>query len=240
MGSGSFGGGGSGGSGGGGSGVGGYRFQGGKTVSGAPSFAKVEKDVDDIRAKLPKEYALKLFRSSMMEAVYSALFELSVHIFQNRSWGKVTERFEVRGGPGCLFRWVHAVLQQAEADEPNTKFREIAQLALEDFVIRALGSDPDLYMAGSGDQIVAALDKRVFDSTSGFFLGFLLRRMIEREFGAVSENTEQQIGTIAQQLADRIVGSFESKFYAKGQTTHRDLFRVIQENPDWFWDLLRK
>ncbi len=241
MGSGSFGGGGGGGSGGGGrSGGGGYRFKDGKAVSGGASASKVEKEVQRIRGKLPKDYALKMFCSPLIQAVYAHLFELSVHIFQNRSWKTVTERFGVPSGPGCMLQWVNAVLAQSEGQESNSKVRDTARIALENFVVAALGNDSDLYIYGTAEQILNALDKKVFDSTSGYFLGFLLHRVIERELEAMTENTEQQIAGVTQQLADKIVHSFESKFWAKDQTTHRDLFRVVQENPDWFWNLLRK
>jgi hypothetical protein len=240
MGSGSFGGSGSGGSGGGGgSGVGGYRSEGGKMVSSAPSLSKVEKEVTKIRGKLPKDYVLRMFCSPMIRAVYEFLFEVAVHVFQNRSWKGLDDRFGVPVGPG-MSRWITAVLANYDAGEGDQKVIANARLALEDFFLAALNNDTDLFNSGTAERILSALDKKIFESTSGYFLGFLLWRVIDGELEAPAATTEHHLLTITQKLADRIIHSFESKFYAKGQTTYRDLFEIVQENPEWFCDLLRK
>jgi hypothetical protein len=248
MGSGSFGGGGGGviraGSGGTGAigGGGGYRFKKDKVISTKPLVSKTEKIVKETLAKLPREYALKMFGSPMVRGLYEDLFELAVHIFQNRSWQGLEERYGVPGGPGCLLAWAQSVIARRRSEEPNFKISETAGLALEDFLMAALGNEIDRYVSGDTTEILEHLDKNRFDSTSSYFLAFLIKRTLAREpsFATVPEGTEAQISQIAEQTADRIVRSFESKFYGKQQTTHRDLFRLIQEQPDWFLEQLRK
>jgi hypothetical protein len=241
MGSGSFGGGGGSGGGGGGARLGGYRFKFGKLISRVPQRSETEKTLRNLRRrKLPRDYVLKMFGSPMVRALYEELFEFSVHIFQNRSWSGIASRYGVPAGRGCLLAWINKVVRQAGESEPNSKISDTARLALEDFLVAALGNNLDLYTSGSDKDVLNALDKKKFDSTSAYFLGFLIRRTLERELETAVAVAEQQVRPIAQNVANEIVRNFENKFHAKGQTTHRDLFRIIQEQPGWFLKQFRQ
>jgi hypothetical protein len=233
MGSGSYGGGGGGGGGWSGGG-GGYSFSGGAVVTKGVSTQKVQTVAFETLCKLPKDYLRKQFGSPLVESVYEQLFELTVHVHLNRTWKGVAERYGVDDGPGCLLRWVEAVMAKFEHLEPNVKVRETALSCLEDFLITALGHDIDAFFAGTGDVVMAKLDEKIFKSTAGYFLGLMIWRILEREREATPEAVEVQLKEIAQQKADHIVANFEREYYAKDQVTRRQLFTVIRNNPDWF------
>jgi uncharacterized protein YneF (UPF0154 family) len=241
MGSGSYGGGGSGGSGAGvRSAIGsGYRSKGGKLESSVKSSSATEKAVREICQGLSKEYCSKMFGSQMIRAVYEHLFTLSVEIFQNKSWSGILKRYNVASGTGCLLEWVNAVLEATGNQESNTKIRETVRVTLEDFLMKALDNDVDRYVSGDANSIIGALDQKTFKSTSGYFLGFLIRRVLERELETLPEVTETQITEAAQVLGDKVINSFENKFLGKNQVTYRDFFRIVQENPGWFLEQLR-
>ena len=239
MGSGSYGGGGGGGGGwAGGGGGGGYTFKGGEVVTRAASARAIETAAFETLCKLPKEYFQKQFGSPLIEEAYKKLFDLSVQIFVNHDWAGVARRYGVDDGPGCLVRWVEAVVTESEQAEPDVRVRETALGCLEDFLVVALNYDIDVFYSGTASEVMAKIDEKVFKSTSGYFLGHLIWRILERERNATPEAVEFQIKEVAQKTADRIIADFEAKYYAKDQVTHQQLFSVIRSHPDWFRKLV--
>ncbi len=103
----------------------------------------------------------------------------------------------------------------------------------------AVGNDLDLLLDGTSKEILPKLRRKVFDSTSGHFLGLMLWHIIDREKERLPLPKEVQLKKVTQQMANSLVRAFEHKFYAKEQTTHRDLFRVFCENFDWLLRELR-
>ena len=200
----------------------------------------VDDAVWEILHYIPRDYLEKQFCNPLIRSVYEQLFRLSVEIFQNKSWHGVSRHYGVPDGPGCLVRWSRAVLDNFRQTEPNRKAQEIAQMCLEDFLILALDDDPDPFVDGSSEKILSKLNQRIFNSTSGYFLGLLIWHVLRREKERVPEATETRLRQASQARADRIIASFESKFRHKDQTTYRDLFRIICENLDWFMTELRK
>jgi hypothetical protein len=247
MGSGSYGGGGGGGSGsgvgrGGGGGAGGLgsiQFGGGVLKDSVVGASEVENDIKRILSNLPREYIQKQFCNPLIRFVYEQLFRLSVELFQNKSWSGVEKRYGVADQEGCLNRWANAVITQVQEQEPNQKIREVARSSLEDFLLLALDNDLDLFLKGTSKKVLQDLNQKIFDSTSAYFLSFMIWRIVEREKERLPSVKEALLRTAAQQRADRIVNSFKNKFYAKEQTTYRDLFRVLCENFDWFLPELR-
>jgi hypothetical protein len=243
MGSGSFGGAGSGGSGigaGGTIGHSGYRFRAGRLISSVISISKAQRKFRKLRQKLPREYVERIFGSAMIRNLYEDLFKLSVDIFQNRSWNGVTTHYGVPARSGCLLAWANVVIDRAAVNEHNSKVAETGRSVLEDFLIAAVGNDPDLYLNGTPENVLKSIDKRMFDGTSENFLALLIRRVLEREIEVVGEGDERQIVDTSNRAAQNIVKDFEKRFYRKAQITHRDLFRIIQREPDWFRALLRQ
>lgn len=247
MGSGSFGGGGGGGGGGGitgrpvgGSGFGGYRFKLGRFFSSLPGFSKIEKTARRVRKKLPNEYVTKTFGSPAVRSYYEELFDFFRLAFQNKDWRDIAARYKVRPGRGCLLEWVHLIVKQVSPTEHNSKISDSARLAFEDFFVFALGSKSDLYLSGSDREILATLDKTVFEHASEVFLGFFIKRVIEREVEAIVPGAEPQVIKAAKKTSREIVLDFERRFLGAERTSHRDLFRVIQTEPNWFLQQFRQ
>jgi hypothetical protein len=194
----------------------------------------IDKAIGEILGTSPREYLEKQFCNPILRSVYEQLFRLSVEIFQNKSWDGVSKYYGVPDGPGCLMRWSNAVIDRCRKDEPNRKAQEIARICLDDFLILALDKDYDLFISGSSKQILSKLNQKVFGSTSGYFLGLLIWRIMERERERLPASTEIRLREASQVRADRIINKFTRDFKDKEQTTYRDLFRVICENLSWF------
>lgn len=239
MGTGAFGGGG-----GGGSGMmssrGGYRFENGQLTGDEQAQGAIQAEMKQIFNRLSREYLLQYFASSMFRAIYEELFILSVQVFQNQSWQSITEACGIDDGPGCLQKWVELQIRRFEEREPNQKVRDTARACLEDFVFQALGNNIDLYIEGTGPQIIENLQQEVFNNTSGHFLSFLVWRVLEREKERLPEQTESQWHECAQVIAERVTRSYERKYYAREQRTWRQLFEVIAGQEDWLLQEVRK
>ena len=225
-----------------GSSPGGYAVRGGRIVGQAASADEVRKQARSIFSALSKtkDYLISRCTSPLIQSIYDQLFQLKVEVFQNRSWNGVVRAYGVGAGRGCLAEWVDAVLLALQTQELDQTIREIARVSLEDFLMRALGDDPDLYIDGDADQILNALRVDVFDSASGHFLGALLHEILRREQEGLPPETAVRLEQAAQQTADRVVHAFEGTYYRRSQVTHRDLFRIFSKHPDWLREELRR
>jgi hypothetical protein len=246
MGSGSFGGGGGGGGGGrGGGGTGGpggpVRFRKGNAVPKAISSGSVFKQVKATLRSLKTRssaYLIKQFCSPIVASVYEQLFEISVHLFINKSWAGIHKRYGVDPSNGCMKRLAKAIVDEFQAQEPDERVRETVLMGLEDFFVKAANNDLSIWRA-NGEQVIQKLDQDVFKSTSAFFLTFLLWRVLQREQEALPREMQTQLRSTSESIANGVVRSFEEIFQGKlegsRQITHRALFRIIGKNQDWFF-----
>jgi len=236
---------------GGGGGGGGTTFDLPNTVIGNSALTKpcpkatVEKEVNRIIKNLRTDYLRKQFGSAMTRGMYERLFNLSVDVFQNKSWSGIKDTYGISGGPGCLRAWAAAVNERYRREEPDQKVQETVRITFEDFLLRALNTDENLYFNGSSPEIMSRLNQNVFKSTSAYFLGIMIWRILERQGESMADEVQIQLKDVAQDKADSIVLSFEKKFLHrkfrdKEQVTHQDLFLIIQENLPWFVDELRR
>jgi hypothetical protein len=193
-----------------------------------------------ILKRIPREYLEMQFCNQLVRSAYEQLFRLSVEIFQNKSWAGVAKYYGVAEGAECLRRWSSAVIAKYQAEEQNRKAQEVARVCLDDFLMLALDNDYDLFLSGSCNEVLRALNRKIFDSTSGYFLGLMIWRIVEREREGHPERIETYLRKSSQRRADKIIRSFEYKFKDRNQTTYRHLFRVICENFDWFLGELRR
>lgn len=230
-------GGGGGGPGGGGEGAGG----GGGGAGGAAGQAQ-----DTLRNALKKQlqfgnpYVTRQFCSPLTDAVYRTLFDLSVIFFINRDWTPIEKKFGVGPGPGCLNALARVIVERAAVNEPDKRVRQVVQLVLDDFFVRALRGDLSTYIGGNAEAVFARLDPKVFKSTSGYFLGFLLLEMIRKAVERPSSELGDGLREVAQKVADDVVEAFRRTYFQENVVLYNDLFKVACENRDWFFGELRK
>jgi hypothetical protein len=126
----------------------------------------------------------------------------------------------------------------------DQKVRETVQETLQEFLLLALKGDDDMYFNGPSDRIISRLNRKTFSSTSAYFLGILIWRVLERQAEPLPEDVQIQLQEFAQEKADKFIRKFDSKFLHKPRgdklTTHHDLFLIIQENMPWFIEELRR
>ncbi len=242
MGTGSFGGGGGGSSGIGGSssGIGGYYFKDGKPIFVSIDSATAKKEIRLLLCKIPKDYLEKLFTSPLVRSFYEELFSFSQCTYLKEPCKALATEFKIKEGLNFLIRWVGSIMDKYQKLELNAKFRDIAQICIADILMKALGDDLELYFSGTCAQVLAKIDRRIFKSTSGYFLGNMIWRMLERESERQQLNVRIQIQKESQILADRIIHSFEERFIKSREAHYRDFFCVIKQNFRWFIQELRK
>jgi hypothetical protein len=238
------GGGGGGGSGGGGSGgggggnFGGYRMEKGRVVSVPPKLAALRDAVRGAFTKLSQEYLLTQFASPLVRAIYAELFLISVDLVQSKSWANIEKRHGVSGGPGCLSRLAAALMKLEEENE--YKARKHVGMALENFLMRAVGDDPASLLRFTGDQVVRNIQPAVFKRTSNEFFGELVYQVLMSEPDAVPPDAEVHLRDVACETADRAIAGFEARFLNKEQATYRQVAVKIAERPAWFIEALRR
>jgi hypothetical protein len=250
MGSGSGGGGGGGsggasGGGGGGQGYGGYRISGGRILVQDVDVTKKADAVIRVLKKLRPEYLHEQFVDSSAREVYRALVLLNGYLAINRNWAGIAAMFKVDGGSGCLPRLAAALMRRFETADRNKKSRAFVRMALENFLLRAVGDDSQTFAMGSAEGVIEHLDAGVFERLSALFLGDLLYEVIRGEERALPPEVKNGLRSVVQGKADRIVDDFITRFGGKSlgddikQISYRHLFDVIAQREDWFLDQLR-
>jgi hypothetical protein len=248
MGSGSGGGGGGGSGGataGGGEGYGGYQVKGGRLlVHNADATEKAEA-LRSVLKKLRPEYLHEQFVDSTARDVYHELSLINVDLCINRSWNGISRRLDVDDGQGCLPRLATALMRRLEGEDRNKKSRSFVRIALENFLLRSLGDDSQLFLSGSSEQVIRHLNHGVFEHQSSLFLGDLLYEIVRAEERALPPQVKLALRGVVQATADRIVSDFEKRFKGKAlgnipQISYGHLFDVIGSEEDWFLDQLRR
>lgn len=250
MGTGSYGGGGSGS---GGSGSGryggwgggkwkGYIFKNKKLVVLKLNKKNVRIKIKSKLRQITNQYLDNQFCSKLTNGAYQELFTVASIVYRANSSIELAKQYNIEPGSGFIRQLVNAIVEKYRLLENNLKVQETIRTSLEDFFIKALGDNLtaiDLYINGTSSQILAKLDKSIFKHTSGFFLSKLLWRIIEREIERQPEEIQSLYSEISEEIANKIITSFEDVFIPKGKM-HRDLFNVIQDDPEWFRRELRK
>jgi hypothetical protein len=165
--------------------------------------------------------------------------------FARTEAGAIKQRLSVDGGRGCLTKLVASVMQRLDASDRNKKSRAFVRMALENFLLRAIGDNPTRLVSATADEAIRAIDAGVFGRAAGLFLGDLLYEVVRGEERALPPEVKASLRPVVQERADRIVADFEVRFRGKKlgqieQVSYRDLFDVIASQRDWFVDQLRK
>lgn len=249
MGSGSGGGGGGGSGGataGGGKGYGGYRISGGRVLVQNVDATEKAEAVTRVLKRLRPEYLHEQFVESSARDVYRELTLLRVDLAMNRDWSGIATRLKVDGGAGCLPRLAAALMHRFEAVDGNKKSRAFVRMALENFLLRAVGDDSQTFASATADSVIRNLDAGVFDRQSALFLGDLLFEVVRGEERALPPEVKNGLRSVVQARADRIINDFMARFGGKSlgddikQVSYRHLFDVIAKKEDWFLDQLRR
>ena len=190
-----------------------------------------------------KTYLRIQVTNEMLNKLYKELFLFSVEIFQNRTWGNVQNRWGISDQNGCLQQFASQAIIKYGETEQNQKVRQNVRMTFENFLLKALGDDINLYHSGSSEQVINALDRRIFNSTSSNFLGTLLSELAKLEKEPSTE-ARYEFSKIAIEKSDEIIKGFELEFYHKiidnEQITYDNLFDIINSNYDWFIKHLTK
>jgi hypothetical protein len=235
MGTGSFGG-----SGGGGSGrssirgIWYYHFENGKPSGRTESGTDAKEEIKNTLRKFSKDYVNSRFGSPLVKSSYEEIFSFSKYLEEENPCEAIATEYGVEDGKGFLPRWIAKIIEDHQEDEPNTNIRDLTRMCLEDFFLNALNNDIKLYLEGNCAEVLAKLNTTVLESTSGYFLGQLIRRILECEYEQQQPEAQTFIQKQSQILADQIIKSFEREFIKKGEFTYRDFFKVVQKKVGWF------
>jgi hypothetical protein len=230
---------------GGGKGGGGGGGAGGGGGSGGASGGAATPAQDTVHDALKKQlqsgnpYAARQFCSPLTDTVYRALFELKVIFFVNRDWNPIKKKYGVGPEAGCLSTLARVIVDRASSSDPDKRVRQVIQLVLDDFLVRALRGKLNTYLTGDSADVFAHLDPKIFESTSGYFLGFLLLEMVRKTVERPTAELGDRIGDAAQKVADDVIEAFRRTFYQVKGTLYNDLFKVASENREWFFDKLK-
>ncbi len=251
MGTGSRGGGGSGGGRGGGGGSGGgkatsgYRVQGDRVISNARPMSEIESIIKKIfQNPNRREYFLRQFANPLVRNLYEHLFSLYQQLVLNRSWNGLQREYGIEGGKGCLKRWMEAILQRYINQESDERMRKAAEASFKRYLFQIIGNDIQLYLHGTGSDIVQKANQHILQYTSNNFLAGLICEVLRRENELSIDNaeTEYQIRETSTNIADRVVLEFENKFrnpHKPPARSYKELLTVINKDPEWFLKELR-
>lgn len=197
------------------------------------SFEKVSSD---------KEF-FSHFASPGVSTAYKAIFQLKFEALERGQWSSIAQMFNVDAGPGCLKRWVNAVLQTSTF--ANEQHRNFTKILLDSFLIRALDDKFDVFLNGDAAAVLKNLKRKTFDSISGNFLGIMLNESIKGQVPGLGVGDGEVVQGLAFEKADTIIESFEHEYRHKSlgevkQVTYEDLFYVIAKEKAWFMKKVRK
>jgi hypothetical protein len=221
----------------------------GGVKQGDPDRSKVKAELSSLYKKLQRSYLIERFSNQALRGVTDEVFKrFRIEVLENREWKTISERLKVDDGPGCLLRYVNAfVMGSAFPGGASESQRSFARQCLEDLFIRALGNDIDLYRTGTAEQVLAAIDGRVFDQALTHMISSALNQMAERTAKRLPRGARTKMREVTEEQARDLCDRFRTKYHGKKvgtipQVTMPDLFHVLSDPAaaDWFIKELRE
>jgi hypothetical protein len=223
--------------------------RGGSVRQRDPSRKQVNDALSDLYAKLHGRYLAERFCSTALRAATDEVFlHFRVEVLLNRSWDSITDRFGIDGGAGCLLRYVNEFALRGEIEGlPSEAQRSFARQCLEDLFIRSLGNNINLYLTGTADEVLAAMDSRVFDDALTEFIGSGLRQLAERTANRLPRGAREAVREVTELHARRLCDRFRARYVGRpigalSQVAMADMFRVLTDPTvaEWFITELRR
>ena len=193
--------------------------------------------------KVPDKEFFSRFANPSINAAYKSIFQLKFEALERDQWDSIEKIFKVAPGPGCLRRWVDAVLEKSDFE--NDQQRNFTKILLDSFLIRALNDNFDVFLRGDSTTVLKNLNRRTFESISGNFLGIMLNESLKGQIPGLGIGDAEIVRGVAFEKADRIIESFEHEYRHKAlgairQVTYENLFEVIANEKEWFMKKVRK
>lgn len=206
----------------------------------APTFDDARELVrDTLATRNVAGFVFDVLTSAPVRECYEELFNLSVLLGQQRDWASIQDEYGVPDQPGCLNALADAVVARHSAGGTEIQ-RELASTAVLDVLVTAMRQDDDLFMEATAGEVFDKIDRSVFQSLSGHYLGSVLRHELEREVPPLLQAERQIVRQAAQERADYLIRSFEGRYRGQEQFTHKRLLAIAAEQRSWVEDRLRK
>ena len=214
------------------------------------SLDKKQKKVFDDTEELLKKLAsnatfISRFESPILQHAFKSLFDLSINVFQNKSWNGIEKKYNIPPGAGCLRQWVASVLDEVKNDSPGN--RMMAKSIMDSFLIKALRNNHTIFRNGTANEVMDKLQRKLFDSTTGYFFGYTLAYSIKGQIKGINVADEDMVQKACEKQGDKIIKSFENTFKDKpypaagiAQVTRENLFEIIAHEKEWFKKEIKK
>jgi hypothetical protein len=219
---------------------GGYSFRNGRAeAAGLSPTAGLKKiqSVFNSLSRSAKPYLRRQLCGPLIEGVFRELFAMDACLNGAEPARELMHRYGVGPDQSFVQACGNAIMRKLASAEHDERIQSAARMCFEGVLLRALGEDFSAFGGATCKEFVAAVDRAVFKSLSGHFLGVLCWQISQREMSGLSISAEVQMQGIVQVRADRVIRELEREFVSKGYR-HDDLVRVIRENEDWFRRLM--
>jgi hypothetical protein len=210
-----------------------------------PKEEKAWAALQSVYSRLSRDYLNFVAADAGVGAAYEALHRLHVMLVQEHSWENVEKRFGVAGESGCLKKLADALSPEDGPGAVHPRLRASLQTALLDFFSRIVGDNVLVRNTGDAAAVLAHLTPEAFQSTSALFLGKYLAETLRHEEPTLSRLARSRLAQFSEAKANQVVAAFKARFRGKPwhdlqQVSYTHLFRVMQGEPEWLAEQLRR
>lgn len=195
--------------------------------------ADVKADAYKVLDTLPAEYLTRYFESDALQSTLRALLDIQAEIRFNQRWDTIAENYQVPDGPGVLRRLRDTLVRRVRETETDERIAYAGTAAIQDYFLKAVGDEPQVYMRADAAAVIAARRDDVLASTAGHFLGLLLANVLDKEDERMNRPTRSIIRKIGVELADALIAQFEASRRHAGNIRYGELLGDLADNPDW-------
>jgi len=245
MGTGSFGGG-SGGFGGGGSGrIGGASITGKKTdslldritaligltksINENPEIAVTRRTIAAALQSPVRRRLQGILSAPFVDNVFRALFQIPPMLGKPPSLVNLGAALGLPPSTFTLVGVVSTLVDRWKSREVDERYVEITRRALNDLFLATVDNDYRAFAQQPAPSIVK-FDQGPFQSLCGRFLASIIREVVRHDVLSLSPQAQASVQTATQEIADRWVDIFESKYRDGKAVRHRDMMRTLSQN----------
>ncbi len=182
-----------------------------------------------------RKYLLEILGNPLVDGVYRDLFELRAFVAKAFEWRRVAQHYGLDPERAPLGALSAAIVERHRSPAIDERFVEIANSAVRDLLLKAVGDDRDLYYQPQRSRdIEQTFDSRVLDNTADRFIAGILFEVVRRDVLNLSDEARAMLGDVFLEIGKKWCDVFAKKSDDIQKARYRDLLGVISREPSAF------
>ncbi len=181
------------------------------------------------------KYLRQILGDPFVEGVYRGLFALRELVVNGFEWPRVAREYDLDPERASLSSLSAALVDRRWSPAVDERIVEIANSAVRDLLLKAVGDDLALYsQAQRSRELARSFEPKVLDNTADRFIAAILCEVVRRDVLELSDEARAMLGEVFLEIGKRWCDIFAETSREFPKTRYRGLLAAIARDPSSF------